>query len=222
MRVDDERARRVPSDERELDALLRPLDHPAPPVSAAALAARARSRVRRGRYRIAAGLVLSLGIVGIAYAAPGSPLRALVAAATGRTGSGPRNAPAPPAGVEPSAVAGIAVDPGRDLVILFTSARSDGVVRVSLTGGRQVVVRAPIGAATWTSDEARLVVDNRGDGGGVAATFEIEIPRAAPRVEIRVAGVRAFLKEGARIASAGGPDPAGVHVLSLAPSRPGP
>jgi hypothetical protein len=57
-----------------------------------------------------------------------------------------------------------------------------------------VVVRARQGAATFTSELDRLVIDNR----GAASTFEIEIPRSAPRVEVRISQDRIYLKEGER------------------------
>jgi anti-sigma factor RsiW len=170
----------------ELQAQLRQLDHEPPRITAAQVVARAMGRGPRiRRFRWAAGIVLALGIAGAAYAAPGSPLRGWVRAALTWVGAG-RVEQAP---------AGIAVAPGAGLVITFTSAQTAGLVRVSLTDGAEVVVRAPRGAGTFTSDVERLVIHNSGP----AATFDIEIPRAAPRVEIQVQGARLFLKEGSRV-----------------------
>lgn len=174
-------------EEDEVHALLRHLDHPAPRVDPHAVAARARARGVRW-VRWAAGIVVALGLAGAAYAAPGSPLPAWVEAVVRWVEGGSAEVPDP-------GVAGIAVAPGRELVILFTSAQPEGQAEVSLTDGAEVVVRAPIGAATFTSDVDRLVIDNQGS----PATFEIQIPRTAPRVEIRVAGDRIFLKEGSRV-----------------------
>jgi len=114
------------------------------------------------------------------------------------TGGGSAQAPDP-------GVAGIAVAPGRALVILFTSPQVEGQAQVSLTDGTEVVVRAPSGTATFTADVDRLVIDNPGS----RATFEIQIPRAAPWVEIRVQGVPIFLKEGSRVT--------GSYLLPLTP-----
>ncbi|MBA3521744.1 MAG: hypothetical protein H0T90_04475 [Gemmatimonadales bacterium] len=94
-------------------------------------------------------------------------------------------------------VAGVAATPGKAFVIHFELPDSAGAARVSLTEGEEVTVRAPSGAATFTSGAERLLVSNAGSG----ATFEIGIPRDAPRVEIRVAGGRIFLKDGTRIVS---------------------
>jgi hypothetical protein len=96
-------------------------------------------------------------------------------------------------------VGGIAVAPGERLVIAFTSPQEAGGVRVSCTGDREVQVQGPPGAASYTSEAERLVVDNRGS----SAVFDIRLPCDAPRVEIQVAGVRIFLKEGERVTPAG-------------------
>lgn len=207
-------------EQAEVEALLRAVDDPPPGVDADAIAAtaEARARARRaGRLRWAAGVVLALCVGGAAYAVPGSPLPALVQAVVVWIGGGEAPAPPAPAPIETAEprVAGISVAPGDALAILFTSRQADGRVRVSLADGPEVVVRAPLGAATFSSDADRLVIDNAGP----SATFEIEIPRAAPRVEIQVAGERIFLKDGERVTGAAGGtmDAPGPHVLPLAP-----
>ncbi len=202
----------------EVQALLRTVDDPPPRVDAEAIAATAEARARSaGLLRWAAGVVLALCVGGAAYAVPGSPLPALVQAVVVWIGGGEAPAPPAPAPIETAEprVAGISVAPGDALAILFTSRQADGRVRVSLADGPEVVVRAPLGAATFSSDADRLVIDNAGP----SATFEIEIPRAAPRVEIQVAGERIFLKDGERVTGAAGGtmDAPGPHVLPLAP-----
>jgi hypothetical protein len=54
------------------------------------------------------------------------------------------------------------------------------------------------------------------DNSGSPATFEVEIPRGAARVEIAVAGKRIFLKEGPRLTAEGSGE-AG-YLLPLVPS----
>lgn len=181
MHLDDER------EDKAVYALLRHLDHPAPPLDAQTIAARARRR-RFAPARRAAGIILTLGVAGAAYAAPGSPLPAWVKSATDWIAGGPERP-------TETGVSGLAIAPGRALVIRFRSPQDAGRVMVSLTDGAEVRVRAPIGAATFTSDVDQLVIDNRGP----AATFAIEIPRSAPRVEIRVGDKPIYLKEGSRI-----------------------
>ncbi|MGH7477911.1 MAG: hypothetical protein ACRELD_16745, partial [Longimicrobiales bacterium] len=67
-------------DEREeagIEALLRTLDHEPPRIMAEDVIARAR-RARTDWGRIAAALVVALGLAGMAYALPGSPVRGWV------------------------------------------------------------------------------------------------------------------------------------------------
>ena len=73
-------------------------------------------------------------------------------------------------------MAGIAVAPGAKLVILFASTRAESAAHVSLTDSEDVVVRAPVGAAAFTSNDDRLVIENAGS----SATFEIEIHEQRP------------------------------------------
>jgi hypothetical protein len=112
--------------------------------------------------------------------------------------------------------AGIAVAPGRSLIILFAGAGSGGLARVSLADRAEVVVRAPPGAATFTSETDRLVIEDRND----SDTFAVEIPRSAPRVEIRVGGGLALVAERGRVTAAGVPDSAGTYTLRLARKAP--
>ena len=177
--------------ERSVHELFRHLDHPLPRVDAGALATRARARDAEWR-PWAAGLLIVAGLASAAYAAPGSPVPEWIREVF-HVGDRPGVVPKAPGPVSPvEGQAGVAVTPGAGLVILFTSRQAEGEARVTLTEGGQVVVRALTGAASFTSDVDRLVVENRGS----SATFEILIPRQAPRVEIRVAGVRMFLKDG--------------------------
>ena len=197
----------------EVRAQLRQLDHAAPRITAAQIAARARAgEGARGvpgvrRLRWAAGIVLALGLAGAAYAAPGSPVRAWVRAALAWVSGKPDGTPTSPQRPAPEPRSGIAVAPGQALIISFASRQHPAEVRVSLTDGQEVVVRAPMGAATFTSDVERLVIHptgavRGGGGGGGGAVFEIEIPRTAPRVEIQVQGERRFLKLGPAVTGA--------------------
>jgi hypothetical protein len=88
---------------------------------------------------------------------------------------------------------------------------------VSLTEGDEVTVRAPAGAASFTSAASRLLIDNARTG----AAFEIEIPRAAPRVEIEIAGKRVFLKDGPRVVTDAAEEGGGRYTLPLDTSRVG-
>jgi hypothetical protein len=198
-------------DEGEIFTLLRQVDHALPMVHAEALAARARGTgLVWGRW--AAGILLILGAAGAAYAVPGSPIREWVRSAAAWIAREDRVSPSPRQSETPTApTAGIAALPGQNYVIVFQSLEPGGQARVSLTDGAEVTVRAPSGAARFTSAPDRLLIDNQGSG----ATFEIEIPRAAPRVEIRVAGKGIFLKQGERVAAPHSPSVEGRYVIRL-------
>lgn len=199
-------------DFRAIQALLQHLDHPRPEVPAQAVVARA--GVPGFPWRRAAVVALMLGGAGVAYALPGSPLPSLMRAARAWLAGG--RARPDPVSVRPQAEpagAGIAVVPGDDLLIVFPSPRAGARARVSLTADSEVMVRAPVGAATFTSEPARLVIETR-----APATFEIGIPRDAPRVEIRLGERRLFLKRGPRVtADVAGPA-GGPYLLPLAPA----
>ena len=202
-------------DQDDINALLRHLDHPGPPVTVEAIVARARGR-RSGWGRWAASILLLMGLGGVAYAFPGSPvpgwLHTVIVAFAGTHNPPAPSGPVPPP-VPDAAAAGIAVAPGSDFSILFSRASDSGQVRVSLTSGNDVVVRAPGGAATFTSDINRLVINNQ----PTSAVFEIEIPNRAPRVAIEVQGRRVFLKDRDEITATGATVSNRQYVLPLNP-----
>ena len=179
-----------------LETLLRSLDHA--PTSIAARDVIARARTRRWSWvNKAAAVFLIVTVGGVAWAAPRSPLPALLHTVV-EWMTGAKLQPAPPIApttLQPD-VAGIAVPPGKHLVIRFSAVQTEGQVRVELSDGEDVVVRAPAGAGAFTSNNDQLLIDNRGS----RATFVIEVPRAAPRVEIRLGSVRVFEMRSGRVA----------------------
>lgn len=200
-------------DEMEVDALLRLLDHPAPAVTASTIAARARG-VDAGWMRWAASIVVGLALAGAAYAAPGSPVpRWLARVATLVDARQARPGPVAPVPVAAAVTGGIAVAPGASLLILFTAPQAAGEARVSLTDSGEVVVRSIIGSATFTSGVDRLVIDNAGS----SASYEIQIPRSAPRVEMRIGDRRILLKDGPRLTTATSAHARDPVILPLAP-----
>jgi hypothetical protein len=108
-------------------------------------------------------------------------------------------------------MAGIAVPPGERLVILFERSHPESRARISLGDWAEVRVRGPSGGATFGSEADTLRVGNRDS----TATFEIEIPRGARKVEIRVAGARIFAKDGPRVTATGAGESAAVYLLPL-------
>ena len=198
-----------------IERLLRSLDHAVPAISAESIAAKARAR-SRGRTKWLAA-ILTVAVAGGAYAAPGSPLRAWIGAMVERRSATPERdvrAAAPPAAPAPS---GIAIDPGAGLVILFESPRvgggAGGAAIVSLEDGVEAVVRAPRGAATFTTGAERLAIGEW----DASASFEIVVPRSAPRVEIRVGTRTVFSKAGKSVSTAGVETGPGRYTVLLEP-----
>lgn len=181
-------------EEQELFALLRQIDHAPPRVNARAIVTRATLRPPRA-LRWAAGLLLTAALASAAWAVPGSPLPAIAELVEGwldRDGL-PDPVPAPQGQATDvgRVTSGIAVLPGASLVIEFTAA-ANGAAHLRFTDSAYVKVLAPVGAATYTATSDRILVDNRAG----TDTFDIEIPRSAPRIEVRVAGARTYLTSG--------------------------
>lgn len=184
-----------------VSGLLQHIDREPPRVSAHAIMSPA-SASRFGWGARAAGILALLGVAAAAYALPGSPVRKWLI--------GEHGASAIPVAAAPEVNSGIAVEPGSNLVISFARRQTAGEVHVVLSDSDVVAVSSRSGAAAFSSEEGRLAVDNHDPG----ATFDILIPRAAARVEIRVGDRSLFLKEGTRItANAAAPD--GSYHLPL-------
>jgi hypothetical protein len=197
-------------EENRIVDLFRRLDHSPPRVEAEELAGRGRWATIWGRR--AAGIVLALGAAGAAYAAPGSPLPAWVDRVAQRIVGAPApSSESPPVTPTPPAVAGIAVTPGERFTIGFALPQARGVATVWLTDGHDIVVSARNGRATFTSGVDGLTVDNRES----AADYEIELPRSARRIEIRVGSRRLLLKEEGRIVAPTPADSLGRYRLDL-------
>lgn len=197
-------------EEQRVFDLLRAIDRPAPDVSIAAIARRAHSRRSRRGIRVAA-LVLGLGVAGVAYAAPGSPLTALLRRLVASHDRAPRTRAAESSAVASEPTTGIAVAPGPRLTIQIIAGEGGALATVSLSDGSEVVVRAVGGNPSFSSDIDRLVVRNADD----VRAFEIEIPRDAPSVEIRTGRGRVLLKTGSSVVADGPRDADGRYALRL-------
>lgn len=190
-------------EERAVFDLLDQLDRTAPAVSVAHVIARGASGARWARWgRRAAVIALALAVAGTAYALPGSPLRAWVDRLVGRA---PQHSPV---GGGP---AGVAVTPGARFTIVFTAPQDRGVVTVSLVDGGEVVARRLGGSASFTSDEDRLTISNV----GAQADYEVDLPRGAPWIEVRVAERQLLVKDGDRTTTDVPRDAQGRWVVAL-------
>lgn len=211
----------VEREEAELSRLLRQLDRPVPALVANDVVSRARSggvRAAAAWARRAAVVLVGLGLAGVAYAAPGSPIPAWIQAVIGRS-ERPADTPAPSRAEslrtgDPD-ISGIAVDPGPRLVIVFPSPPPGAQAEVSLSDTSDVVVRAVTGRASFSSGADRLVVASADS----AVVFQIVLPRIAPLVAIQAGGSVVFRKQGVAITTAADPTSEGKYLLTLGPQE---
>jgi hypothetical protein len=91
--------------------------------------------------------------------------------------------------------AGISVAPEERFRIRFAAPQEEGTAVVSIVEGPEVAARAVEGAATFATGANGLTIGNRGS----SADYEIELPAAAPWIEILVGDTRLLLKDGDRI-----------------------
>jgi hypothetical protein len=202
----------------EVTLLLGRLDCPIPLLSPDDVMARAGS-AGLGWARRAAVVILGLGLAGVAYAAPGSPLPGWLRTLTGqadRAQETPPAGPRAPAQADESVVSGIAVAPGSRLVIVFPSPPAGARAQVSLSDTSEVVVRALTGRASFSSGTDRLVVETADS----AAAFQVVVPRTAPSLEIRAGETTLFRKHGSRITAATDSASGGTYLIPLAPPAP--
>lgn len=183
------------------------LDHPTPPLSVHDLRVRARRQPSSWR-RVAAGIVLALATAGVAYAVPGSPVPRWVERIA-RWVVPAQPVPESPVVDRRASQAGIAVAPGDRFTIVFNE-EFHAAARVGFTDGAEIVVRA-VDGATFTSESDRLLIKPERAG----ARFDIEIPRAAPNVEIRVGNQPVFAKESSRISTRAIPSADGSYQVVL-------
>lgn len=184
----------------ELDDLLSPLDHPVPHVDVEALVRSAR-RTGHGTRRAAAIVVAAFALgAGVAFALPGSPVRAWIS----RLREGGVDA------TVPADRAGIAVAPGRDLVVQFEGAPPGAYARVAITEGPMVEVRGPAGSTRFVSEPTRLVVEV-----GTPDTIDVALPRDARFVRLEVGDRTLLSMAGSTVTAAGPRDAEGRYVLPI-------
>lgn len=210
------RVRDADRDERRILGLLRRVDHAVPRAELETIIRGSRRSVPAwGRW--AAGLLLLVAATGAAYAAPGSPLPGMVERVLARLGTEGRTVvPASPADAatpdnDRASEHGIAVLPGDRFSIAFSHSQPAGQAIVTLSDSSEIVVRADGGRATFASDVDRLAIDNRES----SAVFQIRIPRAAPSVEISVAGRRVLWIRKSEVIEGVRRDTTGRYALPL-------
>ena len=206
-RADVARAR---ADEEEIFALLGTIDHPRRPADVRRVHEDARRRRWTLPQRWAAGFIMAVGLAGAAYAVPSSPLRRWIEGLL-RPSPAAHVARATPQAPAAPDLAGVSIAPGSSALVVFLATQSAGEARVVLADIVDIEVRGPAGGARFAAGEGRLTIDNT----GAAMNYDIRIPRAAARVEIQVAGVRVWLKNGRQVLTDYSPGADGLTRIPL-------
>lgn len=210
-----DRAAAAVLDETRVLALLQLLDGPRSRIEPRQFIAQARTR-NHAWLRWAAAFLVTVGLVGTAWATPGSPFRRWAAAMRARVSAERQVAPVPAPRTtlqtKETVASGLSMAPEASIVVVFTARQRSGVARVSLTSASEVSVQTLAANVPFRSELGRLVVENQ----GAAADFEVLIPRHAPRVEIRVGTARVYLKERDRVFADIPADSDSVRLISLA------
>ena len=201
-------------EEVELGVQLTSVDHPPPRIDAATLAASVGThRVQWMRW--AAGLALGIGVSGVAYAVPRSPVPVWVSAVVDWIAE-EQVVTTSDVWDEVGDIAergGVGVDPGDRLIIQISGVTEDSYAQVLLTAGAEVEVRGESVSTSFTSDPGRLSIDGLGSD-----TIQVAIPLSAPYVEIRLRDRIVMLKENASVRTSGadlsGPGPFLVPLVA--------
>lgn len=177
--------------EDEIESSLQLLDYPVAAVDVSSIIRRANRGRNASFWRIAAGIAF-LATAGVAAAMPGSPVRAwLNRGGVERPAVSPAPAPKPelPQPQTPS-TAGIAIEAGDSVALIFDSDQSEGSIRITFDTGSEIRVRAVGGEAGFEVRSEGLRVRNRAS----IANYDVAVPSSARSVEIRVAGRLVFQK----------------------------
>ena len=198
----------------EVSRLLGLLDHPAPRLGLGGVMHAGSQVFVWGRR--AAMVFLGLGLAGVAYAAPGSPVPAwLRSVAAGMRPTPTAPVPAPPASTQETeaGASGIAVSPGERLTVILPTPPGGVLAYVSLADSADLAVRVVSGRASFSSGIDRLAVETSDS----SAVFRILVPRTAARIEIRTGTSRLLFKQGPRITALVSPGADGVYLLRIPP-----
>jgi len=175
------------------------------PPAVADVMPRVQRAPHRARWSRAATLLVLLGGAGLAWAMPAvrDPVRAWL-------GGAARGAPAAVADLPPapqvatsaaSAGSGVSVAPGARFTVSISVTGGAGTLFVRVVEAADVSVRASGSNVSLESQDDALLVRNPGGDGD----YFVEIPRAAPRVEVRVNDTRLVLVERGAVMPAGAP-----------------
>ncbi len=187
------------ADEAEIFSLFERLDGPRrePDIAVIRRASAGGPTVAGSQMRIAAGILVLIGVSGVAvYAIPSSLLRRWL----DRSPRGPVPAVAPPVlrtQTAPPTLSGVSIVPGAATSIVFTSRQDVGELIISISDDAHITVNAPTGTVRYAVSGSRIAISNAGS----VSSYQIVIPRSAARVDVIVAGERVWTTTGSNPAA---------------------
>jgi anti-sigma factor RsiW len=184
------------------------MDRGFPAIAGPALPLR-RGPASGGAWRWAAGILLAVGVTGVALAAPSSPVRWLVDRVSSWFSAPAGDVIRGTVADTPPTAGGIILEPTAPALLELQVLQPFDTIRVTLADDGAISVSASGGTVTFESDIGRLSIRNTS---GVA-TIDVVIPRSAPRVEIRTGTRRLYLKDGSSVTSASADSTGGRHVI---------
>jgi hypothetical protein len=207
-------------EESDIYGALAALDHDAPTLTASFVLGRSQGTLRPPArlpwMRWAAAIVLGLGVAGVAYAAPGSPLRDWIAALTEDAPRPSPPEPSPPTQTAASGGGGVGVPPEDFLQVELSGGTSGAAVRLLFADAGELRASGGSGQVSYSLAPGRLLVGPVG-----ADTIQLEVPRSAPRVEVRSDGRPVAVAERGVLLVGGAPvSGAGPFVLGLSEVSP--
>lgn len=178
-------------EDRQVEAVLRALDHPVPVVEVETVRERGRAGAPAGLSRralLAAALAFLVLGGGSAAAMTSGAVRGFVRriwheAVQGRV-SRVRAAPDQPVAGSSALGSGIAFAPGRHVVIDFVAAQARGSVEITTTTDSLVRIDPVGGRASFSLSSSGVRIDNT----GATASYRISLPAGLAEARVRVAG----------------------------------
>lgn len=196
-------------EERRVFSLLESLDHE-PPAGDPEVILGAASGRERWRSLAAAAVAFLIVAAGLAYAIPGSAVREWVRSAL--LGDRPAAVSETPAAAD-EPTAGVSIDPGDSLDVVFGSPQETGTIHVSSSPAGELLLQILGQPPGIRVESHRLRIDNAGS----TASYRIEIPASAPRVGVYVGSRRVLVKVGLTVRAEAERDSTGGYVIPLAP-----
>lgn len=202
--------------DEELSRMLASIDHPAPPLRASWIIARARARAGRRSALLAAAAVLMVASVATASVS-GSFVRRFLQTLLDGGAPAPVAAPTGNAAATDAASRGIAFAPGAQVDVDFRAEQTSGALQVRWAEVPTVMLTqtGASGDAHYALTPSGVIVSNDGS----TASYTLVLPRTVMTARVRVAGRIVFSKDADNVSCTGTRVDTGSCVIEVAAVR---